>query len=54
MWAKSPNIFTPKKLMPATTPTCLDFEKVAMPMVHPEHLHTKEADASHNAIMPGF
>ena len=34
IWAKSPNIFTPKKLMPAATPTCLDFEQVAMPMVH--------------------
>jgi hypothetical protein len=35
MWAKSPNIYTPKKLMPAATPTCLDFEQVAMPLVHP-------------------
>jgi hypothetical protein len=35
VWAESPNIFTPKKMMPAATPTCLDFEQVAMPMVHP-------------------
>jgi hypothetical protein len=35
IWAKSSDIFTPNKLMPATTPTCLDFEQVAMPMVHP-------------------
>jgi hypothetical protein len=36
IWAKSPNIFTPKKLMPAATPTYLDFfVQVVMPMVHP-------------------
>jgi hypothetical protein len=35
IWAKSPDIFTPKKLMPASTPTCLDCEQVAMLMVHP-------------------
>jgi hypothetical protein len=35
IWAKSPDIFTPNKLMPAAMPTCLDFEQVAMPMVHP-------------------
>ncbi len=35
IWAKSLNIFTPKKLMPASTPTCLDHEQVVMPMVHP-------------------
>jgi hypothetical protein len=35
IWAKSPIIFTPKKLMPASTPTCLDYEQVVMPMVHP-------------------
>jgi hypothetical protein len=35
IWAKSPNIFTPKKLMPASMPTCLACKQVAMPMVHP-------------------
>ena len=35
IWAKSPDIFTLNKLMPAATPTCLDFEQVAMPVVHP-------------------
>jgi hypothetical protein len=35
IWAKSPDIFTPKKLMPASTPTCLDYKQVAMPMVDP-------------------
>jgi hypothetical protein len=35
MWAKSPNIFTPKKCMPAATPICLNFEQVVLPMVHP-------------------
>jgi hypothetical protein len=33
IWEKSPEIFTPKKLMSAATPTCLDFEHVAIPMV---------------------
>ncbi len=35
IWAKYPNIFTPKKLMPASMPTCLDYEQVAMPLVRP-------------------
>jgi hypothetical protein len=35
MWTKSLDICTPKKLMPAAMPTCLDFKQVAMPMVHP-------------------
>jgi hypothetical protein len=33
--ATSPNIFTPTKICPKTMPTCLNFEQVAMPMVHP-------------------
>jgi hypothetical protein len=35
VWAQSPDIFTPKKLMPAAMPTCLDFEQVATQMMHP-------------------
>jgi hypothetical protein len=36
VWAKSPDIFTPRKmLIPATSPICLDYKQVAMPMIHP-------------------
>ncbi len=48
VWAKSPNIFTPKKWMPTSTPTCLDYEQVAMPMVHPI---TGKTISSYNRLM---
>jgi hypothetical protein len=48
IWAKSPNIFTPNKLMPAATPTCLDFEQVTMPVVHPV---TGETISSYKQLM---
>jgi hypothetical protein len=35
VWAKSPDIFAPSKLKWKTTPTCLGFKHMAMPMVHP-------------------
>jgi hypothetical protein len=48
MWAKYPDIFTPKKLMPVATPTCLVFEQVAMPMVPPV---TEETISSYKRLM---
>jgi hypothetical protein len=47
-WAKSPGIFTLKKLMPASMPTCLDFEQVAMLMVH---LVTGETISTYKRLM---
>jgi hypothetical protein len=35
VWSKSQDIFTPPKLQSKSTPSCLDFKQVAMPMVHP-------------------
>jgi hypothetical protein len=35
VWSKSQDIFTPSKLQSKSTPSCLNFEQVAMPMVHP-------------------
>ena len=35
VWAKSSNIFMPKNLMPTSTPMCLNYVQVVMPMVHP-------------------
>jgi hypothetical protein len=35
MWANLPDIFTPNKLRPVLTPTCLNFEQVALPIMHP-------------------
>jgi hypothetical protein len=48
VWSKSPDIFTPKKLKPAHAPSCLDFEQVAMPMVHPT---TGETISSYKKLM---
>jgi hypothetical protein len=35
VWAQSSDIFTLDKLRPATSPSCLNFKQLAMPMVHP-------------------
>jgi hypothetical protein len=40
VWEKSPAIFTPDKLKPKHSPTCLDFTQVAMLMVHPKTVET--------------
>jgi hypothetical protein len=48
MWARSPDVFTPKKLMPALTPTFLGYEQVAMPMVH---LITGKTISSYKRLM---
>jgi len=48
IWAKSPDIFTLNKLMPAAMPTCLDFEQVMMPMLH---LVTGETISSYKRLM---
>ncbi len=37
VWANSPDIYTPTKLCPTSTPTAtFNFQQVAMPMVHPK------------------
>jgi hypothetical protein len=48
VWSQSPDIFTPKKLKPAHSPSCLDLEQVAMPMVHPT---TGETISSYKKLM---
>jgi hypothetical protein len=48
VWAKSPDIFAPSKLKSKTTLTCLGFEHVAMPMVHPT---TGETISSYKKLM---
>jgi hypothetical protein len=48
VWAKSPDIFAPSKIKSKTTPTCLGFEHVAMPMVHPT---TGETISSYKMLM---
>jgi hypothetical protein len=48
VWAKSPDIFTPTKLRPKSTPTSFDFQQVAMPMVHPT---TGETISSYKQLM---
>jgi hypothetical protein len=50
VWSQSPDIFTPKKLTPAQAPSCLDLERVAMPMVHPI---TGETISSYKKLMHG-
>jgi hypothetical protein len=35
VWANSPDIYFPTKLMPRSAPTCLNHEQVAMPIVYP-------------------
>jgi hypothetical protein len=35
VWEKSPDIFTHKFLMPTSTPTCLNYVQLAMPMINP-------------------
>jgi hypothetical protein len=41
-------MFTPTKLRPKSTPTCFDFQQVAMPMVHPT---TGKTINSHKRLM---
>jgi hypothetical protein len=48
VWAHSPDIFTPDKLRPATSPSCLDYKQLAMPMVHPT---TGETISSYKKLM---
>ncbi len=35
MWAQSSDIFTPEKLHPATSQSCINFKQLATPMVYP-------------------
>jgi hypothetical protein len=48
VWLNSPDIYMLTKLMPAWTLTCLDFEQVAKPMVHPL---AGETISSHKKLM---
>jgi hypothetical protein len=48
VWSKSPDIFMPSKLQSKSTPSCQDFEQVAMPMVHPT---TGETISSYKRLM---
>jgi hypothetical protein len=49
VWGDSPDIYTPIKLSPTSTPTAtFDFQQVAMPMVHPK---TGETISSYKQLM---
>jgi hypothetical protein len=48
IWAQSPNIYTPNKLCPTFARSCVDYEQLAMPMVHPT---TGEAISSYKRLM---
>jgi hypothetical protein len=49
VWANSPDIYTPTKLCPTSTPTAtFNFQQVAMPMVHPK---TGETNNSYKWLM---
>jgi hypothetical protein len=48
IWANSPDIFTLNELRPKSTTACLDFNQVAMPMVHPT---TGETISSYKRLM---
>jgi hypothetical protein len=49
VWANSPDIYTPTKLSPTSTPTAtFDFQQFAMPMVHPK---TEETISSYKQLM---
>ncbi len=48
VWANSPDVCTPAKLKPKSTPSCLDLQQIAMPMVHPT---TGETISSYKCLM---
>jgi len=48
VWSKSPDVFTPDKLKPKHTPSCLDLEQVVMSTIHPT---TRETISSYKKLM---
>jgi hypothetical protein len=48
VWANMLDIFTPTKLQPQSTPSCLHYKQVALPIVHPT---TGETISSYKMLM---
>ncbi len=48
VWANLPDVCTSAKLKPKSTPSCLDLQQIAMPMVHPT---TGETISSYKCLM---